>query len=137
MRVIDDFEELVDLVKRSDQLFIRYSEGPEADERGSSRDYEADVDLPGWSVTTLTPEPWWPRPVADWVARRVCKYAELADAQPDRRPWVLAGRVVGNGPDHEPLVVDVQPVGWLSPAVLDKAKQVYNERFDVGRDSTG
>ena len=137
MRVIDDFEELVDLVKRSDQLFIRYSEGPEADERGSSRDYEADVDLPGWSVTTLTPEPWWPRPVADWVARRVCKYAELADAEPDRRPWVLAGRVVGNGPDHEPLVVDMEPIGWLSPDLLAEAKRQYGDRFDVGRDSTG
>ena len=137
MRTIDDFDELVDLVERSGALFVRYSNGPAADAGGRSRDYEADVDLPGWSVTTLRPEPWWPRPVADWVARQVFKYGELAEADPSRRPWVLAGRVVGNGPDHEPLVDDVAPVGWLSPTLLQEAKRRYHERFDVGRDSTG
>lgn len=137
VRTIDDFDELVYLVERSRNLFIRYSHGPAADACGRSRDYEADVDLPGWSVTTLHPEPWWPRPVADWVARRVCKYADLADADPERRPWVLFGRVVGNGPDHEPLVVEPEPVGWLSPQVIAEAKHQYHERFEVGRDSTG
>jgi hypothetical protein len=137
VRTIEDLDELVALVERIPDLYIRYSAGPEADSRSRSVDYEAEVDLPGWSVTTLGPEPWWPRPTADWVARRVCKYLDLAERDDDRRPWVLVGKVVGSGPDHEPLVVDLEPVGWIGPAVVAEARQRYHARFDVGRDSTG
>jgi hypothetical protein len=90
MPVIDDFEDLVAVVIAHDQVFVRYSGGPQRD-GPASRDYEAEVELPGLSVTTLTPEPWWPRPTADWIARRVCKYAQLAEGRPQQRPWVLVG----------------------------------------------
>jgi hypothetical protein len=136
VRTIEDFDELTDLVQRRPGLFVRYSAGPDADAGGPSRDYESGVDLPGWSVTDLDPEPWWTRPAADWVARRVCKYLELAEGG-DQRPWVLTGRVVGRGPDHEPLVVDVEPIGWIAPAVVEQAKDRYHRRFDVGRTSVG
>jgi hypothetical protein len=96
---------------------------------------ESGVDLPGLSVTTLSPEPWWNRPASDWVARRVCKYAELGEEN-GRRPWVLTGRVVGYGPDHEPLLVDVEPVAWLDPVVVEESHRRYHERFDPGRDSS-
>jgi hypothetical protein len=70
--------------------------------------------MPGLSVTPLHPEPWWTRPLVDWVARRLCKYLELADRTWDRRPWVLTGNVVGYGPDHEPLVDNVRPLACRS-----------------------
>lgn len=135
METIDRFDDLVELATGRPGLFVRYSEGPEADLGGPSTDYESGVELPGWSVTTIDPEPWWPRPPADWIARRVCKYADLADKSPERRPWVLAGRVVGHGPDHEPLVIDVQPLAWIGRPVLDEARARYEAAFDVGRDS--
>ena len=132
-----DFDELVELVRRKRGLFLRYSRGPEADLReGPSRDYEAGVQLPGWSVTTMDPEPWWTRPPADWIARRVCKYAELAGEE-GRRPWLLTGTVAGYGPDHEPVVVDMSPVAWVSQAALDEALRRYRERYEVGKDSRG
>lgn len=132
MPVIDDFGALVDVVTAHDQVFVRYSHGPDKDGERSV-DYESGVELPGLSVTNLTPEPWWSRPWADWIARRVCKYAELGDGESDRRPWALVGRVVGNGPDHEPLVTAVHGLGWIGPDALREAERRYRERFNVGQ----
>jgi hypothetical protein len=127
--------EVVDVVRAHDILYLRYSEGPEEDlSGGSSRDYEADVDLPGLSVTVATPKPWWPRPVEDWVARRLCKYAELGAAA-GRFPWLLTGRPVGNGPDHEPLVDQVRPVARVGDEAVREAVWLYHERFNAGEDS--
>ncbi|HEU5356275.1 MAG TPA: DUF6098 family protein [Actinocrinis sp.] len=132
--VIDDFQALVDTVIAHEQVFIRYSRGPQTD-GPRSMDYEAEVELPGLSVTNLTPESWWSRPSADWIARRVCKYAELSEGRPEQRPWVLLGRVVGNGPDHEPLVVDVKPLGWIGPQAAQEALERYRRVFKAGRGS--
>ncbi|HXR71660.1 DUF6098 family protein [Actinocrinis sp.] len=132
--VIDDFDALVDLVIGHEQVFVRYSRGPQTD-GPKSMDYEAEVELPGLSVTNLTPEPWWSRPTAHWVARRVCKYADLSDGRPDQRPWVLLGRVVGNGPDHEPLVVDVKALGWIGQKAVQEAQERYQRVFKAGRGS--
>ncbi|MEU6969073.1 DUF6098 family protein [Kitasatospora aureofaciens] len=136
MGLIDDLALLTSLATGDLDVYLRYSEGPDGD-GALSRDYEADVPLPGLSVTPLRPEPWWPRPAADWVARRVMKYADLAESCPQRRPWVLTGRVVGAGPDHEPLIADPLPLAWLGRNVLDEAVRRYQERFTPGRDSTG
>lgn len=132
--VIDDFESLVATVIAHEYVFVRYSRGPQTDGTKST-DYEAEVELPGLSVTNLTPESWWPRPIADWVARRVCKYADLSDGRPEQRPWVLLGRVVANGPDHEPLVVDVKPLGWIGPHAVQEAQERYQRVFNAGRGS--
>jgi hypothetical protein len=132
---VEDLGGLVDLVAALPGLMLRYSQGPAADAKGPSRDYEADVDLPGLSVTTLAPEPWWPRPAIDWVARRLCKYLPLTRGGDVRRPWALIGTVVGYGPDHEPLVVDVEPVAWVGYRALDEARAHYRRSFHVGRDS--
>jgi Family of unknown function (DUF6098) len=133
--VIRDFTELVEFVAARDDVLLRYSKGPREDaDTGPSRDYEADVDLPGLSATTVAPEPWWPRPAEDWIARRVCKYAELGEDE-DRFPWLLTGEIAGWGPDHEPLVVEVQPLARVSQEALDEARQLYQERFKVGKDS--
>ncbi|WP_116951953.1 DUF6098 family protein [Jiangella endophytica] len=132
--VLDSLDGVMRVVHDHPRLFVRYSKGPDTDRRdGPSRDYEAGVDLPGWSVTTLEPEPWWPRPPADWVARRLCKYDELGED--DRFPWVLTGRIVGQGPDHEPLVAEPVPVAKVGRRALAEARQRYEERFDVGRGS--
>jgi hypothetical protein len=133
--VAEDLAAVVQHVQQNGGLFLRYSKGPESDaDEPCSRDYEANVDLPGLSVTTIQPEYWWPRPAQDWVARRICKYADLGEEE-GRFPWLLRGRVVGYGPDHEPLVRDVEPVARISERALQEAKQCYEERFEVGRDS--
>jgi hypothetical protein len=133
--VVDDFEELVRLVEERPGMYLRHSAGPAPDaEAGPSIDYEGEVRLPGLSATTISPEPWWPRSVADWIARRVCLYAELGD-EPERFPWLLTGRMVGRGPDHEPLVVDVHPVARIGESALTAAEQHYRRHFHVGRTS--
>jgi hypothetical protein len=55
--VVNTLGDVVELVHAHGTLFLRYSEGPEADSSGPSRDYEADVCLPGLSVTVVSPEP--------------------------------------------------------------------------------
>jgi hypothetical protein len=57
-RDIDSFDRLVEFVEACpDTVYLRYSHGPDADSDGApSRDYESGVQLPGLSVTTLTPE---------------------------------------------------------------------------------
>jgi hypothetical protein len=137
LTVLRSLAEVIGVVSAHGTMYLRYSEGPEADlSGGSSRDYEADVDLPGLSVTVATPEPWWPRPVEDWVARRLCKYAELGAAA-GRFPWLLTGRPVGNGPDHEPLVDQVRPIARVGGEAVREAVRLYHERFKPGQDSRG
>jgi hypothetical protein len=133
--VIASLAELVEFIGARDGVLLRYSKGPWHDARsGASRDYEADVELPGLSATPVTPEPWWSRPPEDWIARRVCKYAELGEEK-DRYPWLLTGEVAGWGPDHEPLVVEVRPLARIGQEALDQARSLYHQRFHVGRDS--
>jgi hypothetical protein len=131
-----DLDELVRFVQKHPDILLRYSTGPEEDAaHGPSHDYEAAVDLPGLSATRVEPEPWWPRPAEDWIARRVCKYAELGEAE-GRYPWLLTGEVAGYGPDHEPLMIRVRPLARISTQALEQAKALYQQRFEVGRDST-
>jgi hypothetical protein len=133
--LVESLAEVVDTVQSHGTVYLRYSKGPEDDlGRRTSRDYEAEVDLPGLSVTVVSPEPWWTRPVEDWVARRLCKYAELGEAE-GRFPWLLTGRAVGNGPDHEPLVDEVQPIARVADTAVREAVSVYRARFRAGRDS--
>lgn len=133
--LIDDFDELVRVVRQHEQLFLRYSKGPAWDgEHGPSHDYEAEIELPGMSVTTIAPEPWWTRPDEDWIARRLCKYEELGEEN-DRFPWLLTGDIVGYGPDHEPLIGGCRPVARIGSRVLASARQLYGERFNVAEDS--
>jgi hypothetical protein len=133
--VIETLDELADLVMRQPGVYLRYSEGPETDrQEPASCDYEADLIMPGLSVSAIAPESWWPRPAQDWIARRIRQYAQLHEA--GRFPWVLTGRVVGHGPDHEPLVTDVRPIARLGDTTLAEAAARYRAKFWVGRDST-
>lgn len=134
--VLDTLEELCAELERRPDLYVRYSKGPDADRGEASRDYESGLELPGLSVNTLTPEPWWTRPIEDWVARQLMHYLHLNDRD-DRRPWVLTGTAVGRGPDREPLLHPWEPVAALSDELVEEARKVYEDRFDVGRDSSG
>jgi hypothetical protein len=101
-----------------------------------SCDYESGLELPGLSVNPLDPEPWWTRPSVDWIARQLCQYRHLKEhADETRVAWVCRGRLVGRGPDCEPLLDPVTPVALLAESLLDQAEQHYREQFDVGRDS--
>lgn len=136
--VLRRLSDVVDVITGSaDTVFLRYSHGPARDTEGGtvSRDYEAGIDMPGLSVSTVAPEAWWPRPAKEWVARRIRQYADLG-AQQDRYAWLLTGRIVGYGPDHEPLLTDIEPLGRLDETVLDEAAELYRRRFEVGQDST-
>lgn len=128
-------EAVADADGRDAVLYVRYSLGPDRDRREASIDYESGVVLPGLCVARLTPEPWWSRPAVDWVARRVCSYVHLAERDRERQAWVLAGTEVGRGPDHEPLVRDVAPLGAISDVAIAQARWHYESVFDAGRSS--
>lgn len=130
-RTLSSLAELAELVPSVDYLYLRYSAGYEADKGSNSLDAESGLTLPGVSVNPLTPEDWWTRPLTDWLARQICQYEHLAEDE-ERHAWVLTGTCVGRGPDCEPLLVDIRPLGRLHPEVLQEAKRVYEEQFDAG-----
>ncbi|HVL99610.1 MAG TPA: DUF6098 family protein [Egibacteraceae bacterium] len=137
----EDLPELRTLAQLAEHVrpgvFVRFSRGPAVDRDRCSRDYESGLELPGLSVNPLQPEPWWTRPVKEWLARQLCNYVHLADeADDERRAWILEGEVVARGPDNEPLVTGVRPLAWLSAGLVEEAKRLYAERFDVAEDST-
>jgi hypothetical protein len=134
--VLDTLDELCSQI--SPEAFVRFSRGPVDDAGSGSRDYESGLQLPGLSVNPLHPEPWWERPLQEWLARQICNYVHIQEeSDDDRRAWVLTGEVVARGPDNEPLVTQYTPVAWLSDTLIKQAKALYAERFDVAKDSTG
>lgn len=122
--------ELADVVAMLGEAYVRFSAGPAADREATSVDHESGCVLPGLSVNPLAPEPWWDRPVTHWLARQLCQYLHLGDGE--RFGWVLTGRVVGRGPDCEPLVTDVRAAAVLDEEVLQEAQRVYREAFRPG-----
>jgi len=135
LREIATFGEFVDLIRSTPGLFVRYSGGPASDAAEQSTDYESGLPLPGLSVNRLDPQPWWTRSLDDWLARQLCQYLHLADRDAEHHGWILRGKVVGRGPDDEPLVADVEPVARLTERLLAEALEWYERRFDVGRAS--
>lgn len=117
--------------------YVRYSKGPQHDLGEASIDTESGLELPGLSVNPLDPEPWWTRPTADWLARQLCQYKHLRDRNPKRKAWLVRGRLVGRGPDCEPLLDDVEFTAELSDELLVEAQRRYRERFEVGRGPEG
>lgn len=132
MRQLDRFADLETLAASEPALYVRYSQGPDMDAAGGSIDTESQLQMPGLSVNPLTPESWWTRPLGDWIARQLCQYKHLQEKNPERFAWVLHGRHAGWGPDCEPLLVDVEQIARLSPALLAAAEQRYRENFNAG-----
>lgn len=131
IKSLDQLEQLVE-----PDRYLRVSSGPDEDAGGTSTDYESGLELPGLSVNPLTPEVWWTRPLREWLARQMCNYVHLAEEAPDRHAWVLAGEIVARGPDNEPIIGRFEPIAWIADEVLDEAKELYEQRFDVAEDST-
>ncbi|SFO90450.1 hypothetical protein SAMN05421810_101348 [Amycolatopsis arida] len=130
MFTVHDLAELAELTSLGVAPYLRYSPGPESDARHPSRDHESGLLMPGLSVNPLPAPGWWSLPLEDWLARRVCQY--LRELREGARPWLLNGRQVDFGPDNEPLVVDITPVAWVSPALLDQAQRHYHQRLNAG-----
>ncbi|MFG2127170.1 DUF6098 family protein [Streptomyces sp. NPDC048751] len=123
--VLRSLQELGSLVRRYPDLFVRWSRGPRTDLGASaSTDELTGVRMPGLSANPLAVEPWWEdRPVELWVARRLHDYSHLPrDKGPGVRAWVLRGRIEGRGPDNEPLVREVRPIGWVDDGVIKEAQ---------------
>lgn len=131
--VLATLDDVVDLVG-SGQLpvFVRWSQGPGRDlPEECSVDGLSGLAMPGLSVTSLAPEPWWQhRPVQLWVARRVHAYSPQRRQPGSGHGWLLTGEVVGRGPDHEPLVRGCRALAWLDDAVLDEAAGLVREAWD-------
>ncbi|MEU9923019.1 DUF6098 family protein [Streptomyces griseoluteus] len=123
--VVLTLAEAVPLVEGRQGLYVRWSKGPSTDlAKGSSTDELTGMPMPGLSANPLDIEDWWQeRSLELWVARRLYDYAHLPhDNGPGVRPWVLTGRETGRGPDNEPLLADVEPVGWIADDVIDAAR---------------
>lgn len=129
--VVRTLAELTGLVERHQGLYVRWSRGPEADlADASSTDDLTGVSMPGLSANPLDLEDWWEdRSVHVWVARRLHDYAHLPHEKgPGVRPWVLAGRENGRGPDNEPLVTDARPMCWIDGDVIEEARGVVERQ---------
>jgi hypothetical protein len=131
MPTLERLAELVSLIGGGVPLHLRYSPGPAEDMSHPSTDHESGLVMPGLSANPLDPPGWWTLPAEDWVARAVCQY--LRELDEGARPWVLTGRVVDTGPDNEPLLVDIQPVAWLSGELIHEARRHYQERLNAGQ----
>ncbi|MFD8415177.1 DUF6098 family protein [Streptomyces sp. NPDC059650] len=125
MAVVGSLDQLTGLLASRNGLYVRWSRGPDCDlPEPFSRDALTGAELPGLSANPMDVEDWWKgRSLRTWAARRLYDYSHLARAA-DRtaRPWLLAGTEAGRGPDNEPLVRDVQPLGWIDPTVLAEAE---------------
>ncbi len=124
---ITRLDELADLVQSAaDDIYVRWSEGPDVDAEQSSRDALTGVPLPGLSANSLAVEPWWgDRSVRLWVARRLHDYRHLRDVRgPSVRAWVLSGDLRGRGPDNEPLVVCRRPIAWVADSALEECAEL-------------
>ncbi|MFG2576389.1 DUF6098 family protein [Streptomyces sp. NPDC048481] len=129
MSVYTSLDELTELVTVRRGLYVRWSLGPARDLAAeSSTDELTGVPMPGLSASPLDVEEWWgDRPARVWVARRLYDYSHLPQIKDSRtRPWVLTARETGRGPDNEPLVVDVRPLGWIDRRVIAEADRVIH-----------
>lgn len=118
-----DLASVVRLATTRPGLLLRHSRGPDWDlSTERSVDQSVGVDMPGLSVAHLTPELWWPLDPTIWVARRIAEYARPGT---DAFAWILDGRQVAQGPDHEPLVRECRPVARLTDSVVAEACNVW------------
>jgi hypothetical protein len=126
---IESMAELVELVdSRGQQLYVRWSKGPDVDQDSQSRDDLTGVELPGLSASALAVEDWWhDRSLELWVARRLHDYRHLRERR-DARPWLMVGREIGRGPDNEPLVSCEEAVAWIGDELVDEAVRLIDDQ---------
>jgi len=128
LKVVQRLDDLVKLLETTPNLYVRWSQGPEADRCATSIDQLTGVELPGLSANSLAVEPWWgDRPARVWLARRLYDYRHLGE-EPGVVPWVLVGEELARGPDNEPVVRCIRPIARLSDGVVREATTTV-ERF--------
>lgn len=133
--MVRSLEELADMVKGRDDLYVRWSLGPDTDQGGTSRDELTGVELPGLCASPLAVEDWWgDRPLRTWVARRLYDYRHLREKRGKGvRPWVLSGEELGRGPDNEPIVRCDRAVAIIDDDVVKAAEdEVAANKQDWG-----
>jgi hypothetical protein len=120
---LESLDELAELAASERVLYVRWSEGPEADLRNhTSFDDLTSTELAGLSANSLAVEDWWDGPDELWLARRIYDYLHIRRRRPAKvRPWVLEGEEVGRGPDNEPLVRCRRPVAWIAEEVVEES----------------
>jgi hypothetical protein len=132
---ITSLDALATLVDEDPRLFLRWTSDLEADlAAGSSIDTLSGQRMPGLATVSLRPEPWWAGLATTlWVARRVHLYSpeHVSSAVGGHQAWVVRGRLVGRGPDHEPLLADVGAVAPLADSVLAEASRVVADAHDT------
>jgi hypothetical protein len=131
-QTFERLDEIGALIRRGTPFYVRHSRGYETDLAARSVDGESGLELPGLSANPMNPEPWWTRPWQDWVARQICQYRHLSK-EDGAQTWLLTGRPVGRGPDCEPLLVDVEPLGVLSERLIIEAEERYDQNFTTNR----
>ncbi|MEU4359691.1 DUF6098 family protein [Streptomyces virginiae] len=135
MAVIGSLDELTALLTGRRGLYVRWSMGPQLDLscEPSSRDALTGIELPGLSANPMDVEDWWgERPLRTWAARRLYDYSHLPRVKDTRvRPWLLVGTEAGRGPDNEPLVRDVEPLGWVDQKVITEAEEEIHQQQGV------
>lgn len=127
--VIDSWDRVGRLLQGAEPVYVRHSKGYQVDASSRSVDGESGLELPGLSANPMNPEPWWSRPWEDWIARQVCQYRHLSEGDDETETWLLTGRVVGRGPDCEPLLSDIRPMGRLSETFIKEAEERYDANF--------
>jgi hypothetical protein len=127
--LIDSWEQIGELLRREEPLYVRHSKGYDVDASSCSMDGESGLELPGLSANPMNPEAWWSRPWQDWIARQICQYRHLSQDDAEAQTWLLTGRVVGRGPDCEPLLTDVRPMGRLGDKLISEAEERYDAEF--------
>ncbi|MFI8828829.1 DUF6098 family protein [Streptomyces sp. NPDC053431] len=123
---IRSLDELTELIAKRRHLYLRWSLGPQTDlSAPTSRDGLTGVELPGLSANPLDVEDWWgERSLRTWAARRLYDYSHLPHIRDGQvRPWLLSGTETGRGPDNEPLLTDVRPLGWVDEQVIAQAEE--------------
>ncbi|WP_037634689.1 DUF6098 family protein [Streptomyces katrae] len=132
MALIRSLDELTGMLATRRGLYVRWSLGPQVDlfREPSSRDGLTGIELPGLSANPMDVEDWWgQRPLRTWAARRLYDYSHLPRVKDGRvRPWLLHGVESGRGPDNEPLVRDVEPLGWVDRKVITEAEEEVKQQ---------
>jgi len=128
VRDLDTLVRLVEEAGPGEDLYVRWSKGPDADASSgeASRDSLTGGALPGLSANPLAVEDWWAGQSTHlWVARKLHDYRHLRQVHgSDVRPWLLVGTERGRGPDNEPLVSCRRPVAWIAECVLEESAEL-------------
>ena len=99
METIATRERLADVLAAHDRIYVRISNGPDADRAmGASRNHATGRREAGLSVNAVN------------ETRHLTEYCFSLLGQPDAYAWLLTGAEVGRGGDNEPVLADWSPV---------------------------